>query len=104
MSPLPIPSAENPAASARVRRCNCPYVTGAGVTIAGRSGISRAHRSSQSVSVASTALSFHRGERDLCAGEAAEEIEHPLAPCSQRIVRLEHWECAHDARPLEQAE
>src|SRR5438034_10359400 len=104
MSPLRIPSDISPAASARTCRCSCAYVIGAGVRIAGRSGVSRAQRSSQSVRVASTALYLRRGERSLRACEAAEQIKHSFAPCGKRIFGFEHLERADDARPLEQAE
>src|SRR5258708_37303250 len=103
MSPFARPSEVNPAASARTFWCSCAYVIGAGVRIAGRSGVSRAQRSSQSVRVASTALSLRRGKQDLRAREAAEQLEHPLAPCGQRGFGVERLERADDARPLEQA-
>src|SRR5260370_41383286 len=38
------------------------------------------------------------------APEAAEQVEHPLAPCRDRIVRLQQCEVAYRARPLKAAE
>src|SRR4051812_17627880 len=103
MSPLRIPSDVNPAASPRVRSRSCAYVTGAGVTIASRSGASCAQRSSQSVSVGSTASSLG-GKRNLRSGKAAKQVEHALAPGGERIASFKHFELTDDPRPLEQAE
>src|SRR5688572_5185369 len=43
------------------------------------------------------------GRRDI-AREAAEEVEHALAPGAQRVFGSEHFLRAHDARPLEHRE
>src|SRR5262245_11430656 len=43
------------------------------------------------------------GSRDI-AREAAEEVEHALAPGAQRVFRAEHLVRTHDARPLEDRE
>src|SRR5438445_6274405 len=104
MSPFARPSEVNPAASARTFWCSCAYVIGAGVRIAVRSGVSRAQRSSQSVRVASTALSIRHGKQGLRARETTEQIEHPLAPCGERVFRFKDFERADDTRPLEQTE